>query len=121
MEGRRPRRGPCWFLKFRIRRTVGRLYGFSSCRTKTFPPRSSSRINSGRFVADRLYVFDVRSRIHARISLRARLAAQLQHARPETSQEHTVVRDENHGAFEILELLDEHLFGGEVEVIGGLV
>ena len=72
-------------------------------------------------MADRLDVFNVGPRIHYGSAIGATLAAQFQHSRSQASQKHPVVRYENHGAFEILERLHQHLLGREIQVIGGLI
>src|ERR1017187_1524372 len=80
-----------------------------------------SRVYAGGFVAQALHVLDVGTGVHHGVALGAAFAAEFQHARAQTAQEHAVVRHENHGPFEAFERLHQHLLGGEVEVIGGFV
>ena len=49
------------------------------------------------------------------------LAAQLEHATAERTEEHPVVRHEHHGALEVPERCEQHLLGGQIEVVGRLV
>src|SRR5207248_4529939 len=73
-----------------------------------------------RFVSRADHIFRVGTGIDVRFTV-AGLAAKLENAIAEASQEGTVMRYEEHGAVEILQRINEHLFGCDVEMIGRLV
>jgi len=85
------------------------------------PPLLFSRVYARGFVAERRDVLCIRSRINARVAVLAGLAAQFQYARPQSTQERAIVRDEDHGAFKVLERSDQHFLRGQVEMVGRLV
>src|ERR1035441_4381302 len=97
--------------------------GAQAARRRTNVKKSAriSRVYARRFVPQALDVFDVGTGVHHGIALGAAFAAQFEHARAQAAQEHAVVRHENHGSFEALERIHQHLLGGQVQVIGGLV
>src|SRR5437868_2324277 len=70
------------------------------------------RVDAGRFVADLLHVLDVGTGIDARRAIGSTLSAQFEHARTEAAQEGAIVRDEDHGAFEVFQGIDQHFLGG---------
>mgnify|MGYP000426795823 CR=1 FL=1 len=78
-------------------------------------------VHAGRLVSAARHVVDVRPGIHKRLRVGPGLAAQLEHATAKSTQERPVVRDEDHGALEVTERVDQHLFGRQVQVVGRLV
>ena len=78
-------------------------------------------MNPRRLVAGALDVFDVRAEIGVRGGIGAAFAAQFEHAVAQPAEEIAIVRDEEHRPIEILERLDQHVLGRQVEVIGRLV
>ena len=80
-----------------------------------------SRVDAGRLVARALDVLDVGALIRVRLRLGAALAAQLEHAIAQAAQELPVVRHEQHRPVEVLERIEQHLLGRQIEVVGRLV
>ena len=72
-------------------------------------------------MSDLLHVLNIRSGIDLRSALSAAFAAQFQHARAQAAQEHAIMRNENHGAFKILERFHQHFFRRQIKMVGGLV
>src|SRR5580692_11147650 len=64
-----------------------------------------------------LHVFNVRPWINSGMAVRTALAPQFQNARAETAKEHAVMRNEDHGAFKILQGVYQHLLGRKIQVI----
>ena len=56
-----------------------------------------------------------------RLQVRPAFPAKLEHAVAESSQERAIVGDEQHRAVVLPERIEQHLLGGEIEVVGRLV
>ena len=66
-------------------------------------------------------VFRIRTGIGVRLRLGAGLSAELEDPVAERTQECAIVRDEEHRAFEVGERRQEHVLGGEIQVVGRLI
>ena len=74
-------------------------------------------MDAGRLVPRAGNVFCVRSGIQVRLAFCAGLAAQLEHTITEAAKEAAVVGNEEHGAVKVLERLDQHFLGCDIQVI----
>ena len=73
------------------------------------------------FVTGALDVLDGEAGIDVRLRLGAALAAKLQHAIAEAAQEFAVVRDEQYRPVEVLQRVEQHFLGGQIQMVGRLV
>src|SRR4051812_29743962 len=78
-------------------------------------------MNTRGLVPRLLHIFDVGAGIEVRMRIPSALSAQFHDPAAETPQERTVVRHEEHASFEAVQRLHEHLLGGQIEMVGGLV
>jgi hypothetical protein len=78
-------------------------------------------VHAGGFVAGAGDILDVGARIEVRLGLRPRLASQFNDPIRQPPQERAVVRHEDHGALEVLQRSHQHLLGGKVEMVRGLI
>src|SRR5690349_17260420 len=84
-------------------------------------PEGRSVMHARRLVSGTRHVLDVRPRIEMRLDVDAALAPQLDDPVAQRAQERAVMRDEEHRAVEILERLDQHFLGEEIEMVRRLV
>src|SRR5688572_10405648 len=89
--------------------------------TVRLKPDATSGMDSRRFVTGARDVLDVGAGIEMRLGVGAALTAELDHPVAQRSQESPVVRHEQHRPVEVLQRLDQHFLGEQVEVVGGLV
>src|SRR5688572_18194522 len=80
-----------------------------------------SSVYTRSFVTGSRNVFDVGPLIEMRLLLDAGLPSQLDDAVAQRAKKGAIVRDEQHRAFEVLQRLDEHLLGEQIEMVRRLV
>ena len=66
-------------------------------------------------------IFLIGSRIEMRLRFHAGFPSEFQNAVAEVAQEIPVMRNEKHRSIEVLQRINEHLSGCEIEMVGGLV
>src|SRR5678815_2974334 len=78
-------------------------------------------VHTWSFVAGALDVLDVRPLIRVRLRFGAALSAQLEHTVAQTAQELAVMRHKQHRTVEVLQRIEQHLLGRQIEMVGRLV